>query len=110
LKHLLLISLLFLYGNTDKILQKTLACPSVVHLQKAVQEDVRDPLKIEMYAIANDCVILNKNDTVKALGYDPRNSKEMFQQILLKKMNQELYILRSTISVEQGGKKSIMRF
>jgi hypothetical protein len=110
LRYILLVSLLFVFSHADKVLKKTLACPSVVLLQKALQEDMKDPLNLEMYAIANNCVILDKSDEIEAIGYDPRNSKEIYQQILRKKTGRELYLLRSTIAVEQGGKKDTMRF
>jgi len=110
LRYLLLISLLFVFVNADKILQKTVACPSIVLLQKIKQEDTKDALSLEMYSIANDCVILDKSSEVEAIGYDPRNSKELYQQIVRKKTGRELYILRSAIFVEQGGKKDTIRF
>ena len=97
-----------LYG--DVIKNKTLGCPSVLLLEKAQLVDMQDPLKLEMYAIANSCVILSRGDSVEAIGYDPRNSKEIYQQIFYKKTSTELYILRKAIHVEQGGKKNTYRF
>ena len=97
-------------SNADLIKTKTLACPSIVLLQKAVQEDMSDPLKLQMYSIAHACVVLSREDKVQALGYDPRNSKEMYQKIFYTKTSTELYILKSAIQIEQGGKKNTLRF
>ena len=110
MRYLLIVSLFFISAYADKILQKTLACPSVVLLQKVKHEDMKDPLNLEMYAIANNCVIVDKTTEVEAIGYDPRNSKEIYQQIVRKKTGRELYILRSAIMVEQSGKKDSIRF
>lgn len=89
---------------------KTLACPTIVILQKSKLVDIQDPLKLDMYSIANGCVVLSRGDKVQALGYNPRNTKEIYQKILYKKTTTELYILRSAIQVEQGGKKNTLRF
>ena len=102
--------LLTLSLPADMIKKQTLACPTKLILQKAVDIDLSDPLKLEMYAVSNECVVLNREDKVQALGYDPRNSQETFQKILYKKTGVELYILRESISVEQGGKKNSYRF
>jgi len=85
----------------------TLACPTILLLQKAPVDDYVDT---NMYAIANNCMILNKKDNIEAIGYDALNSKEIYQKILHKKTGSYLYILRSSIQVEQGGKKSSIRF
>ena len=110
MKYILAFILLvpFLYG--DRMKHKTLGCPSVVLLQKTLLVDMDDPLKLEMYAIANSCVVLSREDNIEAIGYDPHNSKEIYQQIFYKKTNAELYILRDSIEVEQAGKKNTYRF
>ena len=94
----------------DLIKTKTLACPSIMILKKSMDVDMQDPLELEMYSIANSCLVLSREDKVQAIGYDSRNSKEIFQKILYKKTSTELYILRSAIEVEQGGKKNTLRF
>lgn len=96
--------------SADLIKKQTLACPTKLILQKSVEIDLSDPLKLEMYAISNECVVLGREDKVQALGYDPRNAKEIFQKILYKKTGVELYILREAIQVEQGGKHNTYRF
>lgn len=89
---------------------KALGCPSIVLLKQAQKIDMEDSFKLEMFSIANSCVILSKEDSVEALGHDPRNSKDIFQEILYKKTSRVLYILREAIHVEQGGKKNTYRF
>jgi hypothetical protein len=94
----------------DKVKTKTLACPSVLTLQKAAEIDLQDSLTLEMYSIAHGCVILTREDSIQALGYDPRNAKDIYQKILYKKNGSELYLRRSAIEIEQGGKKNNFRF
>ena len=106
LASLILISSL----SADLVLKKTLACPSLLLLQKSVQEDMQDALRLEMYAIANNCVVLSKQDGVEAIGYDPLNSKDIYQKVLYKKTGVELYMLKSSLQVEQAGKKATYRF
>ena len=96
--------------NADKMVKNTLGCPSVVLLQKLPVDTGDNNLKLNMYAIANSCVVISKKDKVKAVGYDPLNSKEIFQKVIYKKTGEFLYILRSTIQVEQDGKKGVVRF
>ncbi len=97
-----------LFGDTIKY--KTLACPSIEVLKKVTTIDIQDSLKLEMFAIAESCVIVSNVDSVEALGYDPLNSRDQFQLIIYKKTSTELYILRDAINVEQAGKKNIYRF
>jgi len=104
----LLILASMLYG--DLVKRKTLACPTVILVQKAMQEDMQDPLRLEMYSIAHGCVVLSREDKIQAVGYNPRNSKEIFQKIIYKKTATELFVLRSAIQIEQGGKKNTLRF
>jgi len=92
------------------IKNKTLGCPSLDVLKKSFELDINDPLALEMFSIANSCSVLSKEDKVEAIGYDPRNSKDQFQEIFYKKTNTKLFILRSAIFVEQGGKHNTYRF
>ncbi len=110
MKYILLFLLLASISGADIIKKKTLACPSVIQLQKAPVENADNFMKLSMYAIANDCVIINRRDKVDAVGYDPLNSKEIYQKIIYLKTGVYLYILRSAIQVEQDGKKSSYRF
>ena len=96
--------------NADKITKETLACPTVDKLKKAPTDVDSDSLALSIYTVANDCVLLFKNSEVEAVGYDPRNSTEIFQEILDKNSGKILYILRSSIYVEQDGKKAALKF
>jgi hypothetical protein len=96
--------------NADKIKNKTLACPTVEQLKKAPVFKDADNLALDMYVIANDCVILTPKNRVEAVGYDPRNSQEIFQKVVDKENGSTYYMLRTLIYVEQGGKKSSLRF
>ena len=110
MKFFLIVSLLFISLNADKIVRRTLGCPTILLLQKAPTAAADDVLGLNMYAIANNCIVINRRDPVAAQGYDPRNSKEIFQQILYHKTGVYLYIKRSAIYVEQDGKKGVVRF
>jgi len=99
---------LYTYLNADKILNKALACPSVMALKKAPLGD--DYLNLNMYAISNSCIIIYKNTEVQAIGYDPRNSSEIYQKIVEKRTGVTLFVKKSVIQIEQGGKKSTWRF
>jgi len=90
--------------------KKTLACPTIKQLQNAPLDTAENYMELSMYAIANGCEILGKRDKVQAIGYDPRNSKEIYQKIVYKKTGKYFYLLRATIQVEQDGKKARYRF
>jgi len=110
LKYFFVLLALLLTASADQINKKTLACPDIDKLKKAPIHKSADPLDLSMYVIANDCEILHKHTEVEAIGYDPRSSTEIYQQILDKKSGNILYILRSSIFVEQGGKKNSLKF
>ena len=110
MKFLLLFLLLFSASHADRIKTKTLACPSIDKLQKAPVADESEGLDLEMYVIANGCAILSPENRVEALGYDPRNSKEIYIKVVDKNDGNTYYMLRSQIYVEQGGKKAFIRF
>jgi hypothetical protein len=97
-------------ANADKIKNKTLACPTVEQLHKAPAYKDDDNLALDMYIVANDCVIVTPQDKIEAVGYDPRNSQEIYQKVINKENGSAYYILRAQIFVEQGGKKASMRF
>jgi len=80
-------------------------------LKKApVESAASDPMDLSLFVIANGCEVLSRRDSVEAVGYDPHNSKEIYVKILYKKMGTYLYVPRSAITIEQGGKKSTYRF
>jgi len=110
LRYFLVFLLLVTFLNADRVKEKTLGCPSVLLLQKAPSGTEDDYINLNMYAIANDCVIISRRDSVEAIGYDPSNSKEIFQKIIYKKTGVILYIPRVAIEVEQSGKDNSFRF
>lgn len=110
MKYLFVLLALFSTVNADKIIKKTLACPSIDILKKAPTDGSSNSLDLSMYVVANDCVILFKSSEIQAIGYDARNSTEIFQKILDKKSGKILYTPRSSIFVEQDGKKAVLRF
>ncbi len=110
MKLILSILLACSISYADKIKGKTLACPTISQLQKAPLGTEDDNIMLSMYAIANNCISLDKRDDIEALGYDPLNSKNIYQKIIYKKTDVYLYMLKSYIQIEQAGKKSSFRF
>ncbi|WP_321777603.1 hypothetical protein [Sulfurimonas sp.] len=110
MKFILALLLLFSISSADKMKKKTLACPTVLQLQKVPMDTADNYLNFSMYAISNNCVIVSKRDDVEAIGYDPLNSKEIYQKIIYQRTGVYLYIIKSSIQIEQEGKKSTFRF
>ena len=110
MKFFIISLLIVVHIYADKVNKKTIGCPTIEQVQKISLIDVDDALALDMYVIANSCVLISKGENVEALGYDPRNSKELFQKVLYKKTNDILFLLRSSLTIEQGGKKSTYRF
>jgi len=110
LKYIFILLTLLSSVYADKMKIQTLGCPTLEQLQKAPLEKGQGSLELTMYAIANECIVISKHDRVEALGYDPRNSKSIFQEISYQKTGVTLYIKKSSIIVEQGGKKGFIRF
>jgi len=110
MKYILLLLLILSVSNADYMKKKTIACPSIMLLDKAPKDQGDSGMDIVLYTIANSCEIVSKRDKVEAIGYDPRNSKEIYQKIIYKRTGKELFILRNDIMVEQGGKKNIFKF
>ena len=108
MKYLFILLAFYVTVNADKVIKKTLACPTIDKLKKAPTDS--NSLDLSLYIIANDCVVLFKDSEISAIGYDPRNATEIFQKILEKKSGQILYTPSSSISVEQDGKKAVLRF
>ncbi len=96
--------------NADFVKRNTLACPTIKQLQNAPLDTTENYMELSMYAIANNCEILVKRDKIQAVGYDPRNSKEIYQEIIYKKTGKHLFLQRKAIQIEQGGKKNRYRF
>ncbi len=108
--RLFLIPLLFTsFLSADKVLVRTLACKTMDALKKAPMDE-EDPLKLNMYAIADECIILSRDSQIQVLGYDARNTKKMYVQIVDKRTGYSFYVLKSKIQIEQGGEEANYRF
>ena len=110
MRYILTLLIIITSIYADQVKKKTLACPTIEILNNAPTQTDNDPLELSMYSISNGCEILSRRDSIEAIGYDPRSSKDLFQQIIYKRTGTTLYVLRSSIIIEQGGKKNIMRF
>ncbi len=110
MKYIVILFILLTSASADKMKIQTLGCPTLDKLKKAPLDKGEGTLELTMYAIANECIVISKHDKVKALGFDPQNSQEIFQKISYQKTGVTLYIKKSAVMVEQGGKKSFIRF
>jgi len=111
MRYLLYIVLVFnVWMQADQIKMKSLACPSLEIFEKIPPEALQDELALSLYAMANNCRILSRRDSVTAIGYDPRNDKNIFIQIVHNESGETLYIRRKNIEVEQPGKNNQFRF
>ncbi len=96
--------------RADQIKIESLACPALETFKKVPSEALEDDLKLSLFAVAHDCRVLSHSDHVTAIGYDPRNEKSIYIQILHKKSGETLFIRRKNILIEQPGKKNQFRF
>lgn len=111
MKYILTLLLAFSFSSADYLVKKSLACPSEMLIKKAPVHQGESGLDLTLYSIANNCMILSKKDKIEAIGYDPLNTKEIFQEIIHFDTGDKLFIFRKNIYVEQAGKKnSIFRF
>jgi len=107
---LILLLLITTVIQADKVKRKTIACPSVMILQKLPVDTGDNYLDINMYAMANGCVLLTKKSSIESLGYNANNSQEIYQEIIYRKTGVHLFVKRSEIIIEKFGKKSTWRF
>jgi hypothetical protein len=110
MKYLLILLLALGTLQADKVIKRTLACPSVVILEKAPLDTKDNYMDLNMYAMMNGCVFLNKGSSIEAIGYNANNSKEIYQEIIYQKTGVHLFVKRSAIIVEKFGRKSSFRF
>ncbi|MEA3373342.1 MAG: hypothetical protein U9Q62_06585 [Campylobacterota bacterium] len=111
MRNLLLAMLLITTAvHADRIKMKAMGCPSMMAFTKVPSEILQDDIKLSLYAVKNGCRILTSRDQVTAIGYDPRNDKTQFMQIIHKESGETLYIRRKNVQVEQPGKKNQIRF
>ncbi len=106
--------MLLLFGGAslwaDYIKVTTVGCPSIDILKRLPQETANDYVKVNLFAMTNDCVILTREDAIEAIDYDPANEKTLYIKILYKKTGATLFVLRDEVLIEQPGKKNRFRF
>jgi len=109
-----LIFILFFLGTgllmADAIKAQTIGCPNVEIFKRITKETQNDYVKLNLFAMSNDCVLLSQQDKVEAIDYDPANSKTLYMKILYKKTGRVLFVPQNSIYVEQPGKKNMFRF
>ena len=110
MKYILILLLVLTSLQADKIKRKTLGCPTLDALQKAPVDTADNYLDLNMYAIANNCVIISRRDSVEAVGYNANNAKDEYTKIQYIKTGVFLYIPSTAIIVEQDGKTGKFRF
>ncbi|OQX60404.1 MAG: hypothetical protein B5M52_00320 [Helicobacteraceae bacterium 4484_230] len=96
--------------TADQIKAQTIACPTVEMLKSMPQETENDFVKLNLFAMQNNCEILTKEDGIEAVDYDPANEKALYIKIFSKRTAKTLYVLRRAVLVEQPGKKNRFRF
>ena len=110
MKILFLFSLLTSFLLADYVKGETLACPSISTLKNAEYETEGDFVKVNLYAIKNNCYILNRSDSIQAIGFDVASEQNLIIKIKYNKTSQILYIQRKAVQIEQPGNKNIIRF
>ncbi|RLA73110.1 MAG: hypothetical protein DRG24_01130 [Epsilonproteobacteria bacterium] len=97
-------------GWADSIKSQTIGCPTVDVLKNISKETDNDYVKINLFAMANDCLLLSQKDKVEAIDYDPVNEKTLYIKIIHKQSGKVLFVPSSEIYIEQSGKKNTFRF
>ena len=110
MKYILILLLTLSVLQADKVKNRTMACPSVMLLQKAPLETKDNYMNLNMYAISNSCIFLTKESSIESVGYNANNSKDIFQEIIYRKTGVHLFVKRSEIIIEKFGRKSTIRF
>lgn len=110
MKYILIMLLVLMALQADKIKRKTIGCPSLEILKKVPVDTGDNYLDINTYVIVNSCVILSKKSSIEVLGYNANNTIELYHEIIYKKTGQHLFLKSSAVIVEQYGKKSTWRF
>ncbi len=110
MKYVLMLVLVIASLQADKVKFKTYACPSIVIFEKAPVDTADNYMDIQMYAIANNCVLLTKSSSIEAVGYNANNSKEIYQEIIYRKTGAHLFVKRSNIIIEKFGRDATLRF
>jgi len=110
MKYILILFLVLSTLQADKVINRTMGCPSVMLLQKAPVDTKDNYMDLNMYAMANSCVFLTKKSSIESVGYNANNSQDIYQEIIYRKTGAHLFIKRSDIIIEKFGRKSTFRF
>jgi len=94
----------------DSIKEQTVGCPTIEILKNIPKETANDYIKLNLFTMANDCMILSRNDKVEAIDYDPANNVALFMKIVHKQSGKILFVPTEDLYIEQPGKKNIFRF
>jgi len=97
-------------GWADSIKAQTIGCPTVDVLKNISKETENDYVKINLFAMANDCLLLSQKDKVEAIDYDSANETALYIKIIHKQSGKVLFVPSSDIYIEQPGKKNTFRF
>lgn len=109
MKYILVLLVLITSSYGDYMLKKSLACPSVLKIKNAPRTAGESGLDITFYSIANDCLIVSKQDKLKAIDYIA-DSKVKFQSIVHEATGKKLYVVKENMIIEQSGTNNIFRF
>jgi hypothetical protein len=109
-KFLPFLFLLSAYSFGDSVKKTSLACPNIDVLKKVGLELEDDPLKLDMYIIANNCVVLERGESIKILDWDGTNNEKIFQKILYNKTGTVMYVRSSSVEIEQAGQNDRIKF
>ena len=110
MKYILILLLTLTALQADKVINRTMGCPSIMLLQKAPLDAKDNYMDLNMYAMANSCVFLTKSSSIESVGYNANNSKDIYQEIIYKKTGVHLFVQRSDLIIEKFGRKSTFRF
>lgn len=110
MKYILILVLIIVSLQADKVKYKTYACPSIMIFEKAPVDTPDNYMNLQMYSIANDCVVLTKESSIEAVGYNANNSKDIYQEIIYRKTGAHLFVKRSSLIIEKFGRKGTFRF
>ena len=110
MKYILMLILIMTALQADKVKYKTYGCPTVVQLEKMPVDTADNYLDIQMYAIANNCVLLTKKSSIESVGYNANNSQDIYQEVIYRKTGVHLFVKRSMIIIEKFGRDATLRF
>ncbi len=103
MKVLVLFFSFFILLQADVILVKSLACNDIEKLENIPGDVLKDSIKLNIYAMSNDCALLSKQDKIQAHEYTTENKSDKFIKIYLQDSGRILFINRKNIQIEQPG-------